>query len=187
MLTRTIFVLSLAALATACGPAVSITRNATLPIYPSATYAWGLAGGPPVAGERDPSLLADSVRRRIEDAVDAELALHGFRKVAFDSAQLIVHYHVGVKQMVDTLRLATACVDRPCRDPQIAWGYWGAPEPPIREVPYTQGSLILDVLARPSLQVAWRGTISGEVTGRSSSEATIRRGVARLLRDFPGS
>jgi hypothetical protein len=46
---------------------------------------------------------------------------------------------------------------------------------------------MLDFLARTSLTVAWRGTIIGEVTDRSSSEAAIRRRVARLPWDFPGS
>ncbi|MBI3568592.1 MAG: DUF4136 domain-containing protein [Gemmatimonadetes bacterium] len=184
---RAYSLLLIATCTVACGPAVTISRDPLLPIAPGATYAWGLADGARGAAERDPKFEADSVRRRIERAVDDELAARGFHKIAFADAQLIVHYHVGAQHMVDTVRTATPCGGRPCGDPQMEWGYWGAPEAYAREEPYTQGTLMLDFLARPSLKVAWRGTIVGEVTAKSSSDASIRKGVARLLKDFPGS
>ncbi len=184
MSSRTLLLIPLLAAVAACGPAVTITRDASLPIYPRTTYTWGVADAVRQAG-RGMAPVDDSVRSRVERAVDAELALRGFRKTAFEQAQLVVHYHIGVTRKVELLPITPACAGRPCNEPPMDWGYWGAPEPPIREVPYTEGSLMLDFLSRPGLALAWRGVIVGEVTDKSSSEAAIRRGVAQLLKRFP--
>lgn len=186
-LVLTLVAVAAVAAVAACGPAVTITRDASLPIYPRTTYAWGAVDGPRTAAERDAREVNDSVRARIVRAIDAELALRGFQRVAFDRAQLVVHYHIGVQQRVDTLRSVPACDGKPCIDGVMSWGFWGAPEASIREVPYAEGSLMLDFLTQPALKLAWRGHIAAEVTDRSSSEAVIRRGIARLLRDFPGA
>jgi hypothetical protein len=171
----------------ACGPAVVITRDAALPIYPRTTYAWGLADGTPTLAERDPRAANDSVRTRIEQAVDAEMARRGFRKVAFPDAQLVVHFHVGVRDRVDTIPApGMPCATQPCPSPKYEWGYWGVPERAIREVEYVEGTLILDFLARPSLRLAWRGMGQGDVKPNSATDVEIRKAVARLLRDFPG-
>ena len=182
---NSIAVLLLSAAVAACAPAVTIVRDAAHPIHPNATYAWGAADGARSAAERDPTLVTDSVRGRIERAIDAELAAKGFRKVAFSDADLIVHYHIGMERKVDTVRTASPCGPKPCADAQMEWGYWGSPEQQNREVAYAEGSLMVDVLARPSLTVAWRGTIAGEVRANSSSDEHIRKGVARLLAKFP--
>jgi hypothetical protein len=175
------------AFSTACSPSIVITRDASLPIYPRSTYAWGLADGALTRFERDPRVANDSVRTRIEKAVDAELARRGFHRVAFADAQLVVHYHVGVRDRVDTIpALGFNCAVPPCPAMKYEWGYWGEPERAVREVEYTEGRLMLDFLARPSLRLAWRGMGQGDVKPNSASEAAIGRAVARLLKDFPG-
>ena len=175
-------------IAAACGPAIQITRDESIPIYPHATYAWGLADGTRTAAELDPRVDNDSVRVRIERAVDAELQRRGFTKTAFRDAQLIVHYHVGVRDKVDTLPAEHygPCNSIPCPSPRYDWGYWGTPERAIREVGYEEGSLMIDFLARPSLLLAWRGAASAEVTPASATDAQIRKAVSRLLERFPG-
>jgi hypothetical protein len=171
----------------ACAPSIVITRDASFPIYPRSTYAWGLADGAPTRAERDPRVANDSVRTRIEQAVDAELARRGFHKVSFADAQLVVHYHVGVRDRVDTIpALGFNCAMQPCPATKYEWGYWGEPERAVQEVEYTEGRLMLDFLARPSLKLAWRGMGQGDVKPNSASEAEIRKAVARLLKDFPG-
>lgn len=174
-------------IAAACTPSVTITRDPSIPVYPRATYTWGLADGTPTRGERDPRVEQAAVRGRIEQAVDAELQRRGFRKTSFDSAQLIVHYHVGVEVRVDTLppEGPESCNAAPC-PPRYDWGYWGGPESYIREVAYEENSLMLDFLARPSLKVAWRGVVKEDFTPESTSERALRRGVAKVLKDFPG-
>ena len=174
-------------LAAACAPSIVITRDASLPIYPRSTYAWGRADDVPTRAERDARVANDSVRTRIEQAVDAELARRGFHEVAFADAQLVVHYHVGVRDRVDTIpALGFNCAMQPCPATKYEWGYWGEPERSVREVEYTEGRMMLDFLARPSLKLAWRGMEQGDVKPNSASEAEIRKAVARLLKDFPG-
>ena len=41
MSSRTLLLIPLLAAVAACGPAVTITRDASLPIYPRTTYTWG--------------------------------------------------------------------------------------------------------------------------------------------------
>ncbi len=175
-------------IAAACGPAITITRDESIPIHSRSTYAWGRADGVPTNTERDPRVDNDSIRARIERAIDAELERKGFRKSSFDDAQLIVHYHVGVQDKVDTIPVEYAgqCNTIPCPAPRYGWGYWGVPESAVREIAYEEGTLMLDFLARPSLKLAWRGLVRAEVTPASADEARIRKGIARVLRDFPG-
>ena len=175
-------------IAAACGPAIRVTRNESIPIYPRASYAWARADGTPTAAELDPRVDNDSVRARIERAVNAELQRRGFTKAPFRDAQLIVHYHVGVRDKLDTLAAEQygACNSIPCPSPSYDWGYWGAPERAIREVAYEEGSLMIDFLARPSLELAWRGSTVAEVSAVLATDAQIRKAVGRLLRKFPG-
>lgn len=182
------FLPALLLVATACGPAIKITRDESIPIYPRTTYAWGLADGTPTAAELDPRVDNDSVRARIERAVDAELQRRGFTKSSFLEAQLVVHYHVGVRDKVDTLPAENfgTCNSIPCPSPRYDWGYWGSPERAIREVGYEEGSLMIDFLTRPNLKLAWRGAVKEELSPVGQSDSQIRKTVARLLKKFPG-
>ena len=174
-------------LAAACAPSVTITRDSSIPVYPHTTYAWGRADGTPTVGERDPRVEDPAVRARIEQAVDDELQRRGFQKSSFESAQLVVHYHIGVEVRVDTLPpdVPGNCDAVPC-PPRYDWGYWGRPEDEFREVAYEERTLMLDFLARPSLKVAWRGVVREDYTPESLSEREIRRGVSKVLKGFPG-
>ena len=169
-----------------CRAQIRITRDESMPIAPGMSYAWGVADGPKSAGERDTRADNDSVRARIEAAVNAELERRGYHRAPAADAQLLVHYHVGVRNRVDTLAVPrVSCARPPCFEPRIGWGYWGEPERAVREVEYTQGRLMIDVLARPSLRLAWRGVARGEVTAAAASAERIAKIVAQLLERFP--
>jgi hypothetical protein len=179
----------LLALLAACGPSIRVTRTADLPIPAAARYAWGRADGPPSFAERDPRAENPEARALIERAVDRELEAKGFRRTTADSAEVLVHYHLGIVTRVDTLRPhPDECASPPCTP--YVWGYWGRPEQaPGRPVTYDEGSLMLDVMDRRSGRLAWRGLAEGDATPSATPAARQRRvdrAVARLLRDFPG-
>ncbi len=173
---------------TACGPTIRITRAPDLPIAGGASYAWGRADGPPSFAELDPRTDNPEARRLIEQAVDRELTAKGFRRTTPDSAEFLVHYHLGILTRVDTLRGdVDDCGTPPC--PPYVWGYWGRPERvPGRPVRYDEGSLMLDVMHRRSGRVAWRGLAEGDATPSATPAARQKRidkAIARLLREFP--
>jgi hypothetical protein len=178
--------LALLALA-ACGPSIRVTANPSLPIPEHARYAWGRADGPPSPAERHPRAEDPSLRAMIERAVDRELQGKGFVRTVADSATFLVHYHLGITTTIDTLReRKDDCQSPPCR--ATDWGYWGRPELTEREVEYTDGSLMLDVMHRASGALAWRALGRGDATPSRTTADRERRvgdGVARLLRDFP--
>jgi hypothetical protein len=172
---------------TACGPSITITRDAALPIRAGATYAWGAADGTPTRAERDARVSSDSVHRRIRQAIDAALEARGFTRAPVDRADVIVHFHVGVRSKIDTIGNPAL---RPCALPacprgKLDWGYYGEPERAVQEVAYTEGSLMIDFLSRPSMKLAWRVVGVGDVNDNGVSDARLRKGVAKLLEKFP--
>ncbi|MCU0635955.1 MAG: DUF4136 domain-containing protein [Gemmatimonadaceae bacterium] len=172
----------------ACGPSIRITRPADPPIPAAARYAWGRADGPSTPGERDPRAENPELRAFIERAIDQELRAKGFVRTAPESAQFLVHYHLGIRTVVDTVRQRSGeCGATPCTP--FVWGHWGRPEvAPGREVEYQDGSLMIDVMDRASGRLAWRGLAEGDASPSRTSaerERRVTKGVARLLRDFP--
>jgi hypothetical protein len=131
-------------------------------------------------------LPADSIAAMIRSAVESELRAKGFALAAPESAQFLVHYHVGMRAHTDTL---------PPRDdpPGIVrapgtWGRYGNPEElDARIVTWQEGLLVLDAVTAERGIVAWRGTIAGEVPAKAevAPATAIREAVRRLLRDFP--
>jgi hypothetical protein len=173
--------------ATACGPSITITRDAALPIRAGATYAWGAADGRPTGAELDPRVSSDSVQRRIRTAIDDVLQARGFSPAPADRANVIVHFHVGVRSKIDTIAnpAVRPCTSTPCPQGKFDWGYYGAPERAVQEVEYTEGSLMIDFLSRPSMQLAWRVVGVGDAKEQGVSDAQLREGVAQLLKKFP--
>jgi len=170
----------------ACGPSITITRDASLPIFPGATYAWGPADGRPTPAELDPRVSSDSVHRRIRQAIDDELRSRGFTPAPADRADLIVHFHVGMRNKIDTIaNPAGPCAITPCPQGKFDWGYYGEPERAVQEIEYTEGSLMIDFLSRPSMKLAWRVVGVGDVNEKGVSDARLRAGIAKLLKKFP--
>jgi hypothetical protein len=187
MRTRVLTCVAVSALA-ACGPAIRITRDTSVPLPAAARYAWGRADGPPSLAEQNPRAADPALRTLIERNVDSALQRKGFVRTRADSADLLVHFHLGILTRVDTLRDPHEdCRTPPC--PPYVWGYWGRPEErPGREVTVQDGSLMIDVMHRATGALAWRGLAQGDATPSASAaerERRVAKGVARLLRDFP--
>ncbi len=117
--------------------------------------------------------------------MDSALARAGYRQVARANAALLIHYHVGVRNRTDTLVVPpAACAGDDCWT-RLKWGYWGEPERNWRITPYTEGRLMIDVLAGPALDVAWRGVATGLVSDDSMTDERITKIVNELLKRFP--
>ncbi|MCU0649720.1 MAG: DUF4136 domain-containing protein [Gemmatimonadaceae bacterium] len=180
--------LALGALA-ACGPSIRITRDGSVPLPASARYAWGRVDGPPSLAEQNPRAADPALRSLIERNIDSVLQRKGYVRTRSDSADVLVHFHLGVLTRVDTLREPREdCSTPPC--PPYVWGYWGrSEERGGREVTVQDGSLMIDVMHRATGALAWRGLAEGDATPSASAaerERRVTKGVVRLLRDFPG-
>lgn len=181
---------TVALLLSACGPNVSYHRDSQMPIPNDARWAWGQAdtdGIPVLAGGRTPD---DSTSRLLRSAIERELDERGYRRTSRDSADFLVHFHVGLREVFDTLQSpldpSLTATDRD----RGRWGGAGSPEA-INEkntaVQWTEGKLIVDVVTPDGGKVAWRGEISDEIPPgtQKNLEKNIRTAVDKLMRGFP--
>lgn len=181
-------ILSASLLAACQGPAgdVSVLTSDTIALRPGMTYAWGAA---PNGGDArtDNSI----VEQRIHTAVDQALQAKGYRPAADPgAADLIVTYHVALESRTD-LQVDTfgadpvVCGLRGCFGGWGMYGY-GAPDTTIREIPYVEGQLLLDLTDRATGQLAWRATSVQRVDQGESNQANINAILTDMTRDLPG-
>ena len=89
--------LPLAALAlVACGPSITVTRDAAIPMPGAATYVWG---PPPQNVPNSQGVVEQSpvIHQRIKTAIDNELRDKGYRLTDSAQATFMVRFAVGSK------------------------------------------------------------------------------------------
>ncbi len=171
----------------ACGPDLRFERDPNVPVPAGATWTWSAPDDDGLAPEDGVVFPSDSLAALIEAAVEAELTAHGYPRATADSAQFIVHYHLGHRIVTDSLPPRP----RTTASGELS-GTWRGAGPPEafedRTVSWEEGMLVIDVLPRDRRTVAWRGVIAGEIPREAERDPAqaIRRAVQRLLRDFPG-
>src|SRR5215204_970596 len=148
-----------------------LERGADFRRYES--YAWAERGA---FATGDPRL--DDNRffsQRVEEAVDIQLAAHGFEKTSVGAADVLVHVHVRVDQRIDTAAFSRndqRCTVEGCRS----------------EV-YETGTLMIDVIDRRTDRLAWRGwserSFDGVIENQAWMDATIDKAVAGILSQLP--
>jgi hypothetical protein len=186
MRTQLVVPIAAALLVAACGPDLAYERDPGFPIPAGATWTWSRPDGDGLAPHDGGITPPDSIARMIAAAIDAELTSAGYRRTGFDSAQFVVHYHVGRRTVTDTL---------PPRDPPRTsptgtgnWAGYGRPEElGGNQVTWDEGMIIVDVLPRDRDVVAWRGVIAGIIPESAEQDAApaLRHAIRRLMRGFP--
>ncbi len=136
------------------------------------TYAWApedqLRTGDPRL-DNNPFFL-----QRLEADVDKDLARRGLEKVATDSPDLLIHYHVNINQEVNANQL------------DLAYGYECQNcEPYV----YDAGTLLLDLVDARSNALVWRGwsegTMDNAIDNQDFMERSIDDSVAKILARLP--
>ena len=176
-------------LAAACGPAVRYERDAKVRLREGAGWAWGAPDNDGLTIREGALIPDDSVARLIADAIEHELVNRGFPRVRAESAQFVVHFHIGQRLVTDTVPPAD---DRSgpdgVRTAPGRWGGYGTPED-MRDRMFTweEGMLIVDAVVPSPRAVAWRGIIAGEIPerARAAPQAAVGDAVKRLMRGFP--
>ena len=145
------------------------------------TFAWyELAampdrGAPPAAPN---AIVADRIRR----SVQGELGGKGLTAEAAAEADLLVTYHIALRQ---GMRVYHSGWGHPYR---WGWGYgwgggWGGGYSSARLV--TEGTLIVDILDGSTRRLVWRGIADGAFKRPNPSDEQVAKVVARMMQSFP--
>ena len=115
--------------------------------------------------------LNDMDKRRILEAIDAQMAAKGFSKS--DNPQLYINVLASSKEKVN--------IDNGYGG---YWGpYWGGPS---RVYQYTSGTIILDVVDNTRNILVWQGAGSGlNVSNLNSKAEDIPKAIGEILSKFP--
>lgn len=168
---------------------VSVLQSDSVLVQPGATWAWAPVPDATRAAA-DPRISNDIVQDRLRTAVETNLSARGFRRVDNpNDAQLLASYHVGLRDRTET-RVntwggggAAACGFRGCVG---GWGLYGPPQVDVRNINYTEGAMILDLIDRQSGRLAWRATSTRRVDANTVNQAQINTVVAAMTRSLPG-
>jgi hypothetical protein len=171
-------------MATGCSSLkVNVIRDPSIPIPPGSTWAWAPEPEAKRPEELDPRVNNTIIHGRVKQAVERVLAQKGYRQTDHNSADFLVAYRVGVK---DSRQVVTQTV--PVGPPWgWGWGYYGPP-PMVtsREITYTEGALVIDIIQRSTGKLAFRAIGQDQdVTGADGSEEQIQKSVTKLLQDLP--
>ena len=142
-------------------------------------YAW-IADQPMIMPPEGAAQVSPLNRRRIEEAIEKELAAKGYRKTDRADADFVLSYSVGTRDRLDPSYYP----------PPYAgiwhWGrgYYGAT---ASVDVYREGTLSIDVFDARSHEPVWHGWTSGRVTERDVRHAAelIPPAVTAILRRFP--
>jgi hypothetical protein len=151
----------------------------------TSSYAWMEA---PKSAVRDPIVDNDLLARRVQRAVDGELAAQGLKLVGADqNPELLVTYHAGATEKIDidtTDSFYGYYGYYPC------WHCWG-PGLYGRDVwvrYYTEGTLVIDIVDAKTRKLVWRGTADRRIPKFKSPlerDVFMRDSVAAIFRHFP--
>lgn len=141
------------------------------------TYSWMEEPAQPGAAARSVRPTSDLVKRRIERAVDAELARKGYQRTSTNP-----DFKVGMLTIVDE-KVDVDYINR-------YYGYrrttFVVQEAVVSE--YLQGTLVLDIVDAKKNELIWRGSASGALPDNPTPERvekTVNEAVAQIMERFP--
>jgi hypothetical protein len=147
-------------------------RDAELSKYH--TYSWAAAdqfetGDPRLDNNR-------FFQDRLRTAVEKQLVTRGFEQVGSTKPELILHYHVNVRQQIDA------------GDIDQKYGYCNECLPYVYDV-YDAGTLVIDFVDARTNRLVWRGWAEGSIEGviddQRAMEGQIDKAVAVIMKKLP--
>lgn len=144
------------------------------------TFAW-MADQPMIAPPDEVARVSPLNRRRIEEAIEKELATKGFQRATDRAAaNFVVSYTVGARDRIDVHSYPAPFAG--------AWR-WGYPYfgQDVDVQMYREGTLAIDVFDGETHQPVWHGWGSKRITEHDVKHAAeqIPPAVAAILKDFP--
>jgi hypothetical protein len=157
-------------------PLVRTDHDPTVDFSRYHSYAW----------QQEPAISNPLVKKRLINAIDAQLASKGWARVAQGQADILLVGNVATreKQSVETFY----------GDPH--WSSWSWQQdwamrgvyPGARITSYTVGTFVLDMFDARDMQAVWRGSAEGTVPD-SPQKVTkaVQSAVTRMFEAFPPS
>jgi hypothetical protein len=126
---------------------------------------------------RDPlannAIWANDVR----DAIRKDLTAHGFAEATNDRPDFYVAYYVGLKDRMDVSSIGYGL---PVFHRRFG-GWWGGPRAyGVWSVPYTESTLIVDVIDAKTNQLVWRGYDTGALNS-GKPDKTLDKAVDHVV------
>ena len=138
------------------------------------TYKWLDAPPAPNANPEDNSPL---VLKRVRNAVDAQLAAKGYKRVESGS-DFQIEAHLSSKQRT---RVTSTGYSGPYR-----YGYWGGQDIDVYQ--YEEGSLVLDIVNSAGKQLIWRGVARAAIPDNPQPDEItkiVNEAAEKLIARFP--
>jgi hypothetical protein len=193
-ITKTFFALISALALGACSSITVSTDHAPIDFSGFKTYAWLHSGVTEENGKSN-----DIIDGKVKSIVDADLESKDFAKVAKESADFHVNYHITTQEKTDIKTYNSYGGYYPgyrsygAYGPGRNYGYYDSrmAMPPIQEAvitEYVQGTLILDVVDPKTNKLIWRGTAGkhlDEGATPEEREKVIKEVVSKLLAQYP--
>ena len=118
---------------------------------------------------RNPALNNDLVKKRIESDLEQNLTASGLTR-ADDRADLNVRYHFGSARKTEL------------ESYPAGWRGWGTR---VVRVPYSEGTLVIDLHDRESRSLVWRAIASEEQHDANKIEGKLDKMVEKALKKYP--
>ena len=162
-------------------PAIAAAQKTTYDFDKTAPFAqyrtYALEQGTPTGN--------DLIDKRIVAALEAQLALKGFRKVDV-APDVYVLFHMAFEKEKDISTYSTGPIYG-----GYGWGWgggWGATSTDVRVREILVGTLAIDIVDASRKQVAWRGLGTKEVDTDAKPEkrdTNINKAVEKILKNYP--
>ena len=130
------------------------------------------AVGPGLLQSNKPELRSEIVRKKIQDALRAELVKKGLREEPAQGSDLFVGFRLGSADKKEV----------------ESWpaGRWG------RGTRYTtnrfsEGTLVIDLLKRPGRELVWRGIYRDDESEASKISSNLPKDIRKLFEKYPSS
>lgn len=134
----------------------------------------------------DARIHDERLEQRVTAAVDGDLQAKGYRLVT-ENADFMVRYHAVLQERTTVERLNATFDYNGMWTPEFSPQAMGQGEAYTR--PYTQGTLVLDVLDTHSHRLVWRASAQTEVdlrrAGSEKGARVVRDAVDAMLHSFP--
>ncbi len=174
----------------ACGPTITVTQDATIPMPGAATYVWG---PPPQGVPNSQGVVAQSpvIHQRIKTAIDNELKAKGYRLTDSAQAAFVVRFAVGSKtdqtQVANTVVTGSGVASSNSCGGASCWSGWdyGWYGTQTTDVQTRQSGVVVDLLDLKTSTLAWRGIYKHDATGKVPTQEAVQKAVEELFKKLP--
>jgi len=119
--------------------------------------------------------------RRIREEVESDLSSSGYHRVRDGEPDFLVAYYMGTREKEDIRYLGYGYPGF-WRGRRWGWG-WGGGAVDVWNIPYTQSTLIVDIVDARNNLLVWRG-YDTDTIDLNKADKTIDKGVENLVKRF---